>query len=68
MLAAGVPIKVVQETLGHSSIGLTADTYISVSPQVAADAAAAIVPRRAVTDPAVNTPLAHPGQWIRWSG
>jgi site-specific recombinase XerD len=62
MFAAGMPMKVVQETLGHSSIGLTADTYTSVYPQVAADAAAAIVPRRAVADPAVSTPLAHPGQ------
>ena len=56
MPAAGAPMKVVQETLGHSSIGLTADTYTSVYPQVAADAAAAIVPRRAV---------AVPSGWVR---
>ncbi|MGH3782786.1 MAG: site-specific integrase [Pseudonocardiaceae bacterium] len=30
MLAAGVDLKVVQETLGHSSITLTSDTYTSV--------------------------------------
>ncbi|MCA1676410.1 MAG: tyrosine-type recombinase/integrase, partial [Actinobacteria bacterium] len=30
MLAAGVPAKVVQETLGHSTVGLTLDTYTSV--------------------------------------
>ena len=30
MLAAGVPAKVVQETLGHSRITLTLDTYTSV--------------------------------------
>lgn len=49
MLAAGVPMKVVQETLGHSMLSLTADTYTSVYVEVAeeaAEAAAAIVPRR----------------------
>lgn len=49
MLAAGVDLKVVQETLGHSDLSMTADTYTSVYPDVAADAAnraAAIVPRR----------------------
>lgn len=52
MLAAGIPMKVVQETLGHSSSVLTADTYTSVFPQVAAaaaEAAAALVPRTART-------------------
>lgn len=52
MLAAGVPMKVVQETLGHSSSALTADTYTSVYPEVAAEAAeaaAALVPRRSRT-------------------
>jgi site-specific recombinase XerD len=46
MLAAGVDMKVVQETLGHSNIGLTADT--SIFPDLAsaaAEATAAIVPR-----------------------
>ncbi|MGH3911736.1 MAG: hypothetical protein ACRDRM_13005 [Pseudonocardiaceae bacterium] len=40
-------MKVVQESLGHSSIGLTAYTYTSVYPQVAIEAAEAakIVPR-----------------------
>lgn len=49
MLAAGVPMKVVQETLGHSSSALTSDTYTSVYPTVAAEAAeatAALVPRQ----------------------
>ncbi len=41
MLAAGVPMKVVQETLGHSMMSVTSDTYSSVFPSVAADAAAA---------------------------
>jgi integrase len=42
MLAAGVPMKVVQETLGHSSVTLTADTYTSVFHEVAASAAEAV--------------------------
>jgi integrase len=53
LTAAGVDLKVVQETLGHSSITLTSDTYTSVYPAVAAaaaDAAAALVPRTAETD------------------
>jgi site-specific recombinase XerD len=48
-LAAGIDMNVVQEMLGHSSIVLTSDTYSSVLPQVAADAAervAQLVPRR----------------------
>ncbi|RSN07375.1 site-specific integrase [Nonomuraea sp. WAC 01424] len=39
MLAAGVEMKVVQETLGHTSSAFTADTYTSVYPQVATAAA-----------------------------
>ncbi|WP_229826277.1 tyrosine-type recombinase/integrase [Nocardiopsis terrae] len=38
-LAAGVDLKVVQAMLGHASIVLTADTYASVLPQVAREAA-----------------------------
>lgn len=48
-LAAGVDRKVVQEMLGHASIGLTSDTYTSVLPEVAheaAEAAARLVPRQ----------------------
>jgi site-specific recombinase XerD len=48
MLAAGVDMKIVSETLGHSSLGITADTYTSVYPEVAAaatEATAALVPR-----------------------
>jgi site-specific recombinase XerD len=44
LLESGVPMKVVQETLGHASIVLTADTYSHVSPafkRQAADALAA---------------------------
>jgi integrase len=38
-LAAGVDLRTVQDMLGHSSIVLTADTYISVLPEVARNAA-----------------------------
>ena len=38
-LEAGVPMKVVQERLGHSSMYLTADTYSHVRPSVAEEAA-----------------------------
>jgi site-specific recombinase XerD len=34
-LAAGTDLKVIQETLGHSSIVLTCDTYTSVLPEIA---------------------------------
>ena len=45
VLAAGVPMKVVQETLGHCSSAITADTNTSVYPTVAAEAAEAGVAR-----------------------
>jgi len=47
-LAAGVDLKVVQATLGHSTIALTANTYTSVLPQLAhtaAEAVASSIPR-----------------------
>jgi integrase len=47
-LEAGVDIKVVQELLGHSTSVLTRDTYTSVSPRLAREAAertASVVPR-----------------------
>jgi len=53
-LAAGVDMKVVQAMLRHSSIAVTADTYTSVLPDLArnaAEQAAAIVPRRATVTP-----------------
>jgi len=56
MLAAGVSMKVVQETLGHSSVVLTSDTYSSVYPQVVS----AGVGLRACSGPGVVTPLTHP--------
>jgi integrase len=39
MLAAGVPIAVVSKRLGHSSIGITADTYSHLLEGVGHDAA-----------------------------
>ncbi len=52
-LAAGVPLKVIQERLGHSSLALTADTYTHVLPQVASDAAAIIARLTLSADPAL---------------
>ncbi|MFI6296584.1 tyrosine-type recombinase/integrase [Nonomuraea sp. NPDC050790] len=45
MLAAGVEMKVVQETLGHTSSAFTAD-YTSVFPQVVMAAAEKTAGRR----------------------
>lgn len=48
-LAAGVDMKIVSETLGHARSSFTADVYVSVIPEVAkaaAEAVAAVVPRR----------------------
>jgi integrase len=42
MLAAGVPLKVVSETLGHASITITADTYAHVAPELRREAAEAM--------------------------
>jgi integrase len=47
-LASGANLKVVSEMLGHSSIGITANTYTSVLPELAreaAEAAVRLVPR-----------------------
>ncbi|TDD35267.1 hypothetical protein E1287_14260 [Actinomadura sp. KC06] len=41
MLAAGVDMKVVQESLGHARYAFTADVYASVVPEVAAEVAEA---------------------------
>ena len=48
MLAAGVDLKVISMTLGHSRLSFTADVYTSVVPELAqeaADATVAIIPR-----------------------
>jgi len=66
-LAGGADLKTVSEMLGHSTIVITADTYTSVLPKVArqaAESAAAVVPRsrRPNTDPSANAsaPISHP--------
>lgn len=41
MLAAGIDVKVVSDTLGHSDTRVTRDIYQSVFPKVAKDAAEA---------------------------
>ena len=41
-LQAGVPAKVVQERLGHSSISITLDLYTHVVPEMQKDAAAKV--------------------------
>ncbi|MFK0289967.1 tyrosine-type recombinase/integrase [Streptomyces sp. NPDC090442] len=54
MLAAGVDIKIVSETLGHSESRITRDIYQSVMPKAAreaAEATAAVVPRGAARSP-----------------
>lgn len=41
-LGRGVPLKVVSDTLGHSSIAITADTYMHVTPSMSRAAADAM--------------------------
>jgi integrase len=63
-LAAGVEMKVVSAMLRHKTLGITADTYTLVLPEVAraaAEAASQIVPRRIVSEgvsDAASIPLA----------
>lgn len=52
MLAAGIPVEVVSKRLGHSSIGITLDTYSHLLEGVgrrAAEAAMGLVPRAKTT-------------------
>jgi len=39
MLTQGVPARVVMQTLGHSQIGITLNTYSHVSPELSRSAA-----------------------------
>jgi integrase len=58
-LAAGVDLRTVQDQLGHCSIVLTADTYISVLPEVARTAAekvAALILRAGCLVPGTRPP------------
>ena len=51
-------MKVISETLGHARHSFTADTYTSVLPEVsraAAEAVAAVVPRRSQPRPSEAT-------------
>ena len=46
LLAAGVPMKVISERLRHAGIGITADLYTHVSPELdraAAESGAAFI-------------------------
>lgn len=42
MLGAGVPLKVVSDTLVHSTIAITADIYAHVTPELRREAADAM--------------------------
>lgn len=42
LLAAGVPLRVVADQLGHSTIAITADTYAGVVPELRREAAEAM--------------------------
>ena len=54
LLAAGVPLKVVSQIMGHATSSFTADVYVTVLEEMGEAAAAAIaafIPRRAKTVP-----------------
>jgi hypothetical protein len=46
LLAADVPMKVISETLSHTTAAFTSGMYASVAEELQEQAAAAIVPRR----------------------
>ncbi|NEN07607.1 site-specific integrase [Diaminobutyricibacter tongyongensis] len=58
MIASGTDIAVVSKRLGHTSVGITSDIYghlIGSASRDAAERAAAIVPRKAVTAHTLHT-------------
>ncbi|WP_394367751.1 tyrosine-type recombinase/integrase [Nonomuraea phyllanthi] len=60
-LASGTELKVVQSTLGHASIVLTADTYVSALPQLYHDSACATA-RLVLRAVRSNRKMARPGR------
>ncbi|MEV4251976.1 site-specific integrase [Spirillospora sp. NPDC049652] len=64
-LLGNVNMKVISETLGHARHSFTADTYTSVLPEVsraAAEAVAAVVPRRSTQPDEARTTQAQAGE------
>jgi integrase len=49
MLAAEVPLKVISEMMGHATIGITADIYAEVIPNLQREAAGKLDRLLAVT-------------------
>ena len=67
-LAAGAELKTIQDQLGHSSIVLTADTYISVMPDVARKAAedtATLIIQAGYLVPGTSRPRRPPPRPVR---
>ncbi len=63
--AAGQPIKVISEILGHSTSAFTADVYTEVAEELAeaaADAIAAFIPRRGRSTADGATTVPHGGR------
>jgi hypothetical protein len=60
MLAAGVELKIVQETLGHVSSTFTRDTYTSVYPEVARAGAESTAALLATSAPPPSAPPLGP--------
>jgi integrase len=56
-LQAGADLKVIQDQLGHASIVFTADTYVTVVPQVAHAASEAVA--RLILDAGRSAPGSH---------
>lgn len=65
MLAAGIDMKVVQETHGHAGLGTTTDIYTSVLPEVSQAGADAVA---ALYQAGRRIPLGHPCRHPRERG